>query len=90
MFSVAWFLWTRGALTLALLSFQYGAPDAGGLEHIPLGWSYWYALVSDYGGECVSSDPVPYWQMIRLCHESLLAGESPVPGVFLSLVARAV
>ncbi|KAF3826045.1 hypothetical protein GH733_006159 [Mirounga leonina] len=23
---------------------EYGAPDAGGLEHVPLGWSYWYAL----------------------------------------------
>ncbi|ELW61958.1 N-acetylglucosamine-6-sulfatase [Tupaia chinensis] len=25
-------------------SSAYGAPDAGGLEHVPLGWSYWYAL----------------------------------------------
>uniref|UniRef100_A0A8D0VIS3 N-acetylglucosamine-6-sulfatase n=1 Tax=Sus scrofa TaxID=9823 RepID=A0A8D0VIS3_PIG len=23
---------------------EYGAPDAGGLAHVPLGWSYWYAL----------------------------------------------
>uniref|UniRef100_A0A8C2QS86 N-acetylglucosamine-6-sulfatase n=1 Tax=Capra hircus TaxID=9925 RepID=A0A8C2QS86_CAPHI len=23
---------------------EYGAPDAGGLGHVPLGWSYWYAL----------------------------------------------
>ncbi|XP_004632186.1 N-acetylglucosamine-6-sulfatase [Octodon degus] len=23
---------------------EYGSLDAGGLEHVPLGWSYWYAL----------------------------------------------
>ncbi|XP_045074785.1 N-acetylglucosamine-6-sulfatase isoform X2 [Coregonus clupeaformis] len=24
--------------------FQYGNPDAGGVEHVPLGWDYWIAL----------------------------------------------
>lgn len=27
--------------------FQYGAEDAGGVGHVPPGWSFWYALVCD-------------------------------------------
>lgn len=29
------------------VSFQYGAEDAGGVGHVPPGWSFWYALVCD-------------------------------------------
>lgn len=31
-----------------LVFFQYGAEDAGGVGHVPPGWSFWYALVCDH------------------------------------------